>query len=85
MRPRLPAAVMLTAASVASLTLAAPPAQAASAPAAQAPIMGWEIEGKYWTYDGCVSTGHQGVERGDWSRFQCRPGKLQWVLWVLRP
>ncbi|GLZ13194.1 hypothetical protein Acsp04_34290 [Actinomadura sp. NBRC 104425] len=75
---------MLTAASIASLTLAAPPAQASSS-TAHSRITGWVIEDKYWTYDGCVSAGHQGVERGDWSRFQCRPGTLKWVLWVLRP
>ncbi|MFD0689760.1 hypothetical protein [Actinomadura fibrosa] len=51
----------------------------------RSPLAGWEIEGKYWTHDGCVTAGYQGQERGDWSRFQCRAGTLQWVLWILRP
>ncbi|CAL9590649.1 hypothetical protein [Streptomyces sp. enrichment culture] len=86
-------ASLLAVAGAATLLLGtAGSANAASAPASQAgtkavsqPAAGWEFFDDYWTFDDCEAEGYRGRDRGEWLDFQCRPGPVDWNLWVLRP
>lgn len=73
------------------LLIAAPAtahAQEAGAPVyrqAPATASGWEFFDDYWTHAGCIEEGQNGVDRHEWTQYQCRSSAIDWNLWVLRP
>jgi hypothetical protein len=84
-------ALAMGAGGVLGLLAAAPATAYAQEPSApvhrQAPITaaGWEFFDDYWTHAGCIEEGQNGVQRGEWTQYQCRSSAIDWNLWVLRP